>query len=71
MKNNNLNVKIHEKYSLINLLNFKYRLPFENQKLIVVSLLNKRKGRNNKNFIQFEKSMKQNILKKKNQYLMK
>jgi hypothetical protein len=63
MKNNNFNVKIHKKNCPISLVHFKYRLPFENKKLIVVYLL--KKGDKNKNFIQFEKSMKQKILKKK------
>ena len=40
MKNENFNAIINKKNSSIHLLNFKYRLPFENQKLLVVCLIN-------------------------------
>jgi hypothetical protein len=39
MENNNLNVKIHKQNSPNNLVHLKYRFTFENQKLIMVSLL--------------------------------
>ena len=67
MKNENLIAIINKKNSFIYLLNVNYRLPFENQKLLVICLINIR-VKNIKNYTILEQCKSTN-LKKFNTFL--